>query len=157
MSELPAVSLRYLKKLLNSMNRALLVILIIVFLAAVFLVFLKFSSETQNIAVYKDLIRVFSPVTGSKLASPVSISGEARGFWYFEASFPVVLFDARGNEIARGIATAQGDWMTENYVPFVAELTFLKPNTKTGTLSLEKDNLSGLLEHADAFRIPVTF
>lgn len=42
-------------------------------------------------------------------------------------------------------------------MPFTAEMTFDIPETKKGTLILEKDNPSGLPEHADEFRIPVLF
>ncbi|MEK7614829.1 MAG: Gmad2 immunoglobulin-like domain-containing protein, partial [Patescibacteria group bacterium] len=78
--------------------------------------------------------------------------------WYFEASFPVELQDKNGNVIAQGPAQAQGDWMTDAYVPFEATLTFTKPaDGETGTLILRKDNPSGLPEHDDFVKIPVKF
>jgi len=36
-------------------------------------------------------------------------------------------------------------------------ITFENPETATGTLVLEKDNPSGLPEHADELRVPVRF
>lgn len=103
------------------------------------------------------LIRVDSPKSGEKVTSPLTVTGKARGNWYFEASFPVRLFDANGQELAVVPAQAQGEWMTENFVPFSVTLNFPQPQTETGTLVLEKDNPSGLPEHADQIEIPVKF
>ena len=47
--------------------------------------------------------------------------------------------------------------MTENFVPFEGTLTFTAPTSGKGTLVLEKDNPSGLPEHADELRMPVKF
>lgn len=104
-----------------------------------------------------DLIRVSLPKEGALVESPLTVQGEARGNWFFEASFPVMLLDDNGKEIARGIAQAQKDWMTADFVPFSATLTFARPATEKGMLVLEKDNPSGLPEHADELRIPVRF
>ncbi len=110
-------------------------------------------SDTQ----YKDLVHVDAPLQGAKITSPLTITGRARGTWYFEASFPVRLLDANGKELVIAPAQAQGDWMTTEYVPFSVTLTFVKPTTPTGTLILQKDNPSGLPENEDSVSIPVTF
>jgi len=91
------------------------------------------------------------------LGSYIIVSGMARGYWFFEASFPVRLFDDKGKEIAVGIAQAEGEWMTTEFVPFRAELKFEKPLGKTGELILEKDNPSDLREHDNKLVIPVKF
>jgi hypothetical protein len=91
------------------------------------------------------------------IRSPLVIEGEARGTWFFEATFPVRLYDANGNLLGTTIAQAQADWMTDQFVPFRAELKFNLPTTTQGTLVLVKDNPSGLPEHADELRIPVAF
>ncbi|MHB1316348.1 MAG: Gmad2 immunoglobulin-like domain-containing protein [Minisyncoccota bacterium] len=106
---------------------------------------------------YKDLVYVETPLTGSKVSNPLTVSGRARGYWYFEASFPVELLDGNGNQILITPAQAQGDWMTEDYVPFSVVLNFPTPATATGTLILHKDNPSGLPENEDSVSIPVTF
>lgn len=110
----------------------------------------------------ENLIRVFSPIANTEVAIPLLILGEARGFWFFEASFPVFLVDWDGRIIAQGIATAQDEWMTEDFVPFTAELEFQKPEfigdfSKRGALIFKKDNPSGLPEHDDALEMPVIF
>ena len=102
-------------------------------------------------------ILVISPSPTDLVSSPLSVTGQAKGTWYFEASFPVRLLDADGNEIAVTPAQAQGDWMTEDFVPFTAVLEFEQPQTPTGTLVLQKDNPSGLPEYDDSISIPVLF
>lgn len=104
-----------------------------------------------------DLIIVDYPEPDSLAESPLLILGQARGFWFFEASFPVRLLDADDNELARGIAQADDEWMTEEFVPFSVELKFKIPLTETGTLVLEKGNPSGEAANAAELRIPVEF
>jgi hypothetical protein len=104
-----------------------------------------------------DLIRVTEPSPGAVVHSPLRVRGEARGTWYFEASFPVTLLDGEGRALVQTHAQARGEWMTESFVPFESELQFAAPATATGTLVLEKDNPSGLPEHADELRVPVRF
>jgi hypothetical protein len=87
----------------------------------------------------------------------VLISGRARGFWYFEASFPVALYDANGKELVRTYIMTDKDWMTTDFVPFEKDLDFPKPTTKHGILRLEKDNPSGLPEHDEHIDIAVRF
>jgi hypothetical protein len=98
-----------------------------------------------------------SPLPNDTVTSPLVVSGEARGTWYFEASFPVRLLDGNGNEIAVEPAQAQGDWMTEDFVPYSVVLEFETPSTPNGTLILQKDNPSGLPEHDQSLSIPVLF
>lgn len=95
---------------------------------------------------------------GAELKSPLTITGEVPGNWSFEASFPVILTDWDGRIIAQAPATLQGDWMTEDYVPFTATLTFDSPTVyKTGALILQKDNPSGLPENDDAVEIGIRY
>ena len=104
-----------------------------------------------------DLIVIDSPRPNAVIGSPLKITGRARGYWFFEASFPVKLIGREGELLSSGIATAEGEWMTEDFVPFSAELEFDSENTQTGDLILEKDNPSGLPEHDDFLTIPVNF
>ena len=102
-------------------------------------------------------IRVTAPSPGAVIASPLTVAGEARGTWYFEASFPVRLVDATGQQLAIVPAQAKGEWMTTDFVPFEVQLTFAAPPESGGFLILQKDNPSGLPEHADSLVIPVRF
>ena len=102
-------------------------------------------------------INVSSPQPNSVVSSPLTVTGEARGTWYFEASFPVKLYDANNNLLAQAPAQALSDWMTTDFVSFSVTLTFPTPSTQTGTLVLEKDNPSGLPQNDDSVSIPVSF
>lgn len=104
-----------------------------------------------------DLIVLETPRPNAVVKSPLTVRGQARGNWYFEASFPIRLYDANGKQLSVGIAQAQGEWMTTEFVPFEVSLTFDTPTTETGTLILEKDNASGLVEHDDHLELPVRF
>ncbi|MEX0930901.1 MAG: Gmad2 immunoglobulin-like domain-containing protein, partial [Candidatus Paceibacterota bacterium] len=98
------------------------------------------------------------------IESPLTITGEARGNWYFEATFPIILTNWDGLIIAEGFATADGEWMTEEFVPFTALLEFENPYTagdpdfmKRGSLILQRANASGLPENDAALEIRVHF
>lgn len=116
-----------------------------------------FVEDIGNELEKQNLIRVSKPRPNEIVESPLKIEGEARGGWFFEASFPVKLIDENGKELGNGVAQALSDWMTENFVPFEAKLEFQFPKTKKGILILEKDNPSGQPEQADELRIPVRF
>jgi len=116
-----------------------------------------FTEYIGNELEKTDLIKIDSPRPNTIVTSPLEITGEARGTWYFEASFPVKLFDGNGVQLAIIPAQAQSDWMTENFVPYKATLEFEIPTTATGILVLEKDNPSGLPENADSLIVPVKF
>lgn len=116
-------------------------------------------TEELNTALNKEnLIRVENISAGDKISSPVEIKGEARGYWYFEASFPVELINSSGEIIAQGIATAEEEWMTENFVPFSLNLEFLSQEENSlGKLIFRKDNPSGLVEYDDFLEIDISF
>jgi len=116
-----------------------------------------FTEDIGNELEKSDLIKIDNPRPNQAIESPLFIKGEARGFWFFEASFPVKLFDDDGFLLGVTPAQALGDWMTENFVAFDATLPFTVPSTPKGRLVLEKDNPSGLPEHADELIIPIHF
>ncbi len=109
------------------------------------------ASTTSN------MIRVDGVLANQVIKSPLTITGQAVGNWYFEASFPVELLDGNGKSILIKPAQAQGEWMTTSFVPFTITLSFAQPATATGTLVFRNDNPSGLPENQKEFRIPVRF
>lgn len=102
-------------------------------------------------------IVVTSPGSGDKIASPLSVSGQARGSWFFEASAPVKIVDANGKILGQAPMQAQGDWMTTNMVPFAGNIAFTKPSTATGAVIFENDNPSGMASTSRYLAIPVYF
>ncbi|AKM84615.1 TPA: hypothetical protein DHW58_02630 [Patescibacteria group bacterium] len=103
-------------------------------------------------------VQVDQPAPNATVVSPLAVSGQAVGGWYFEASFPVELLNSSNQVIATTTAQAQSDWMTTNLVPFTATLTFPAQTTgSSGTLVLRKDNPSGEPQNDDSFSVPIVF
>lgn len=103
-------------------------------------------------------IFIESPESDAVIFSPITVSGVAKGSWFFEGSFPLVLTDEKGNVIAQSYANAQGNWMTIDYVRFSGKLVFKKPDgIKDGILIFKKDNPSGLPEHDDSRGVRIIF
>jgi hypothetical protein len=105
-----------------------------------------------------------NPQPDQKVSSPLTVTGQAPGTWFFEAEFSVVLTDWDGKIIAEAQAQAQESWMTEELVDFEAQIEFEKPFTegdpdymKRGSLILQKANPSGLPENDAAKETTVFF
>jgi hypothetical protein len=115
------------------------------------------QSEQPATSTVSDLIQVDQPKEGDRVASPLTVKGKARGSWYFEGSFPVRLETDAGAVLAEVPATAQGEWMTDDFVPFELSLAFSTTTATSGVLILKKDNPSGLTTLDMETRIPVLF
>ncbi|KKW19828.1 MAG: hypothetical protein UY63_C0005G0011 [Parcubacteria group bacterium GW2011_GWA2_51_10] len=100
-------------------------------------------------------VRIETPRSGARVAQTFTVTGEARGLWYFEASFPVQVRDANDNVLATVPAQAIGEWMTTEFVPFSTTITISGGYSGPATLVLLKDNPSGLPEHDDSVSIPI--
>jgi len=104
------------------------------------------------------LITVQTPLPGAVIESPLTIRGRARGSWFFEGDFPILLKDADGKIIARSFVTAASEWMTTDFVDFLGSLSFTSPKRGSrGTLVFVKDNPSDRAELDDSTAIPVFF
>lgn len=102
-------------------------------------------------------IVVISPQPYEVVKNPLAIKGMARGFWFFEAVFPVCLYDNNTAKLGCGIMQAKDNWMTTDFVPFEGKIDFELAKYENGTLILEKSNPSGLKENAEQIEIPVRF
>ncbi len=119
---------------------------------------LSFFSPEQERKPLSDLIRVEQPLPNNEISSPLQITGEARGQWYFEGDFPVVLQDMDYNTLATGVAQAKGRWMTTDFVPFELTLEYGDaPDDERGYLLFKKSNASGKPEMDRSYRVPVLF
>jgi hypothetical protein len=149
------------------MKRILLIVLLIVAVAVGARILLKGmpAPVATPTPLADDMIVLYEPLPEQRdITSPLTVRGKARGSWFFEASFPVVLTDWDGRIIAQTAAQAKGDWMTSEFVEFEATLTFESPTAtnsadyaKRGTLILQKDNPSGLPENDDSREITIFF
>ena len=115
---------------------------------------------TQNVGnelTLRDKIKIVSPRPLEKVVSPLSINGEARGTWFFEAQFSASLLDENGRILGTGVMTADSEWMTEEFVPYTGELVFNAPTGTKGKLILEKNNPSGIPQKDSQLIVPVVF
>lgn len=111
-------------------------------------------------ATKDDLIVLESPLTKDAITSPLVVKGKARGNWFFEGSFPVTLVNWDGLIIAEGYATAQGEWMTTEYVSFEGTITFARPDTQVsdrGWIILKKNNASGEPQFDNALEVEIKY
>ncbi|MES2216283.1 MAG: Gmad2 immunoglobulin-like domain-containing protein [Patescibacteria group bacterium] len=116
------------------------------------------STQTPSTDTIANLIHVTMPVKDQVVSAPFRVVGEARGPWFFEASFPVVLTDKDGKIIASTHAQAVGNWMTDKFIPFETTITYTQQiSGSRGYLILKKDNPSGLPANDASLTIPVRF
>ncbi len=123
---------------------------------------IEIASSTPEVPLREENpqpIWVTTPLPDAKITSPLSITGKARGTWYFEASFPIQLVDQNGKVVATTHAQATADWMTEDFVPFTASLAWSSTSTiaTSGMVVFKKDNPSGLPENDAEMDVPVSF
>ncbi len=117
---------------------------------------LYFTDPEREREHIQNLIKVEVPAKNATVSSPLKIRGKAKGYWYFEASAPVKLVDENGKLIAEKFISATEEWMTEDWVPFEAEINF-ETNKKRGYLIFNRANASGKPEHDRSLKIPVEF
>jgi hypothetical protein len=112
------------------------------------------ATTTKDIS---HLIQVATPTPVMLVTNPMEISGKARGFWFFEASFPAKIVDANGTELAAFSIETTDDWMTEEFVNFSVTVPFATSTTATGTLILHNSNPSGEAKYDEELLIPIQF
>ena len=115
-----------------------------------------FTEDIGNALEKANLIRLSSPSPNQSInTSPFVIEGEALGNWFFEGSFQVDIVSSEGNAIYGGIAEADGEWMTEEFVPFSATIG-LETEFKGGAnLVLHRENPSGDPELNESLIVPI--
>ena len=104
-------------------------------------------------------IIVIEPLT-ENVFSPFTISGKAKGNWFFEGEFKAELYDNEDNLISSTILTATQDWMKEDFVPFQGKMEFSIGKEKInqwGKLRFLSNNPSGLIENQKVFEVPIRF
>lgn len=123
----------------------------------------EFSSCNEIVGIEDEFI-VFSPKLNYSISSPVEISGKARGSWFFEATFPVEIYDENDNLLGSSFGQfisnpdkKDSTWMTNDFVEFGGEIDFKESNSKSGYIIFKKDNPSGNLNSEESFKLPVQF
>ncbi len=99
---------------------------------------------------------IASPLPGLHVPRSFTIAGAARGPWFFEANLPIDIKNATGTVLLTIPATAQGDWMTTELVPF-STLIEMPADAPAGlyTVSVRKDNPSGMPENDGSIEFPI--
>ncbi|MFH1284864.1 MAG: GerMN domain-containing protein [Candidatus Peregrinibacteria bacterium] len=102
-------------------------------------------------------INISTPADGSEVTSPILITGEATGLWFFEGSFSVSLVDSSGEKLAdETVIYADSDWMSMDFVPFHGEVVYsITDAKKDAKLIFNANNPSDLPENGNTFEIPV--
>jgi hypothetical protein len=96
-------------------------------------------------------VNIITPAVGDAVFHNFILGGSARGFWFFEGDTSVTVADIKGAKIGEGIAIAKGEWMTESFVPFTANISIVENYVGPAIIVFHKSNPSGLLEHEESF------
>ena len=102
-------------------------------------------------------IAELSITSGQKIVSGVFLTGKIKGGFCFEAVCPIKIVSDQGDAIFSGVINLQGDWMTDELVPFQSGLKFDNSvaQAKRATIIINNDNPSGLAENERCYEIPV--
>jgi hypothetical protein len=98
---------------------------------------------------------LISPQANEVVRNQDVITGQARGNWFFEATFPLLIKDASGEVLATGFVETQDDWMTSEWVAFQGTLNFNVATSTFGELVFKKNNPSALPEYEAQTSYPV--
>ena len=113
---------------------------------------------SQALASSTALIVISNPPQNTSVTSPLTVTGQAVGSWFFEGVFPVYLYDTHGRLLAQAQARALSDWTTAGFVPFTATISFSPQIPSShGILVLRNANPSGIAANAKAVQMQVTF
>jgi len=124
-----------------------------------------FVENIGNGLSLRDSIQVTDPLPNARVSdTSFEVIGEAK-VWYFEGSFSATLVDWDGKILDEAPATAQDDWMSEEFVPFKSLFEFDSPVhqdaeefhfSRRGTIILTEANPAGL-DVVRTLEIPVWF
>lgn len=106
------------------------------------------------------MITVESPIQGSSIDPSMEtiLSGKAVGNWFFEATAPIGVYNLDGKLLANTYITAQGEWMTTNFVNFTGKISpFLTNGAVSGYIQFSNSNPSDNEGFNRNLKIMVTF
>lgn len=115
----------------------------------------KISEKMTYTNASSSMIVLTFPLPGAVTGKQFLVTGKARGGWYFEASFPIVILSQDGKIVSSSPAQAQSNWMTNEFVPFNATMTISTSYQGKATIVLKKDNPSGLPEKDASISFPI--
>ena len=119
--------------------------------------------EVEEIVIEDDReLPTVSIKKNDRITSPQEIKVNSQGIWLaHEGELGwVQLKDSEGNELAKGILMAEGEWMKEGPVMFSTKLTFDAKDKRNGVLVIHNNPGPGDGNEAGeeiSFEIPVIF
>lgn len=137
-------------------NKIIFILIILIILIFAFNFYQRYLT-LKKIKDAENLIVIEYPKPYEKVENPLLIRGKARGYFFFEATFPIKIVDENGNVLKRDFIETKENWMTENFVSFEKYIKVDFGNVKRGFIILEKANPSGLKENQFELSIPVYF
>jgi len=138
------------------------IVLILVVLVGGFYLFNKDTQKEPELAqitymnTSSDDIVPELPVPSAIVGKQFTVSGKARGYWFFEASFPIQVLDKDGKILVSSFATAEDEWMTTEFVNFSADVSIPENYIGLATLVLNKDNPSDMRDKDASISFPIT-
>jgi hypothetical protein len=112
------------------------------------------SGKTTTTPALSAKVHVVLPQPNQAVDPVFTVSGEAPGQWFSEASFPVQVRDRNGNILQQATAKAMGNWQTTGQVKFAVSVTVSQYHGPA-TVVLLRDNPSGMPENDDSVSVPV--
>jgi hypothetical protein len=115
--------------------------------------------EVYNGVLLENVIKTTAPEPNEKVSSPFKLEGEAVGGWYYNEQLTVRLEDDNGKILATKPVKALESTKTDNFVPFVAAITFnrIEAETPKGKLVVERTNTEFSDGELGPLVIPVEF
>ena len=137
-------------------NKIIIILIIIIFFIITFNLYQRYL-VIKKINDAKDIIIIESPKAYEKVKNLLFVKGKARGYFFFEANFPIRIEDENGNVILKDYVETSENWMTNDFVYFEKYLDIRNISIKKGFIIVEKANPSGDVEHKFEIKIPLYF
>lgn len=119
---------------------------------------IRFYGNVQSELGSTTVAHITTPVADAYVRNPLRVRGVAPSSWFFEDEIPIRLLDGSGVVIVETSAHVDEEYEpSSDSIPFSAVVQFLKPDTRSGTLIVEKANPSGAPQLSEQVRIPVLF
>ncbi len=127
-----------------------------------------YPAESDLIDIYDQILKyiqldteirvsVNQPELGATISSPVTVTGQAPGGWFFEAVLPISVETVDGEVLAEEIFVTDQNWMTEEAVDFSLEIEFDSTDANLGFIKIIKNDVSEIPRNQHFFYWPIGF
>ncbi|MCL4384448.1 Gmad2 immunoglobulin-like domain-containing protein [Patescibacteria group bacterium] len=99
---------------------------------------------------------ILAPPVGSKVTSPLTVTGTAPRGWTFEGVLRIYVEDSRHQPLAGGPIYTKLAPESDTTVSFSTTLKFI-PKSASGYVTIKNDNPSGLPQNDKSYSIPIKF